>query len=206
MEATQTPLLNEPDFNYSGIYTYADYLRWTIEERIELIRGKIFRMSPAPRYSHQETITNIFTPLSAFLKNKSCQVLVAPFDVRFPRKSKKDGDIITVLQPDLCVICDPSKIDARGGIGAPDLIIEILSPGNSKKEMRLKYEVYEESGVREYWIVDGERKACHLFLLEGGQYKACRPFVEGDILESRVLPGFKIPVADVFWEKFGPIA
>lgn len=203
METLQKHSLTEPDFNYSGNYTYADYLRWTIEERIELIRGKIFRMSPAPSSNHQTILNNINGPLWSFLKNQPCQVFVAPFDVRFPRKSKQDNDIVTVLQPDLCVICDPSKIDARGGIGAPDLIIEILSPGNSKKEMRLKYEVYEESGVKEYWVVDGERKVCHLFLLEDGQYKACRPFVEGDVLESRVLPGFKIPVDEVFFRKFG---
>lgn len=203
METLHTPLLTEPDFNYSGDYTYADYLRWTIEERVELIRGKIFRMSPAPSSNHQTILNNINGPLWSFLRSHPCQLFIAPFDVRFPRKGKQDKDIITVLQPDVCVVCDPDKIDERGCIGAPDLIVEILSPGNSKKEMRLKYEVYEESGVREYWIVDGERKVCHIFLLENGLFTPHRPLVEGDVIKSQVLTGFEIVVDDVFFRKFG---
>ncbi len=200
---TQPVTLNEPDFNYSGLYTYADYLRWTIEERVELIRGKIFKMSPAPRYGHQELSGNIYGPMRNFLLQHPCQVMIAPFDVCFPRKSKKDEDITTILQPDICVICDPDKISDRGTcMGAPDLIVEVLSPGNSKKEMKLKYEVYEESGVREYWIIDPERKVCHVYFLEENLFVSRRPLIEGDVLKSRVLSGFELPVDDVFFQKF----
>src|SRR6478736_6826824 len=150
--------LNEPDFDYAGIYTYADYLKWTIEERLELIKGKIFRMSPAPNRMHQALSMRIANPIYNLLRGQQCQVYTAPFDVRLPRKSLKDEDIITVVQPDICVICDPSKLDERGCIGAPDIVVEILSPSNNKKELKNKYEVYEESGVKEYWIVTPQER------------------------------------------------
>ena len=154
--------VNEPDFNYTGRYTYADYLQWTIEERLELIKGKIFRMSRGPDMRHQWISTKIFGPLWSALRNQRCRVFAAPFDVRLPRKSREDKDIITVLQPDLCVIFDQSKLDEKGCIGAPDIVVEILSPANNKKELKNKYEVYEESGVREYWIVSPQDKTLHL--------------------------------------------
>ena len=117
--------VKEPDL--SGTYTYADYLTWQWEEMAELINGKIFKMSPAPSGLHQRISGNLFGPLWNYFRGKKCQVFSAPFDVRLPGSSKKDRDIITVVQPDLCVICDPSKMDERGCLGAPDWIIEILS-------------------------------------------------------------------------------
>lgn len=202
MKPVQTPSLNEPDFNYSGIYTYADYLRWTIEERIELIRGKIFRMSPAPLRSHQEILTNLSLPFLNFFARNPCQVFLAPFDVRFPRKGKKDEDIITVLQPDLCVICDPEKVDERGGIGAPELVVEVLSKGNTRKEMKLKYEIYEESGVKEYWVIAPEHRVCFIYVLEGNRYRALPPVPEDQLLQSVRFPGLEVAVNDVFKSKF----
>ncbi len=203
METVQKPpLLTEPDFNYSGNYTYADYLRWTIEERIELIRGKIFRMSPAPSWGHQAVSTNLLNAFVPYFQEKPCQLFTAPFDVRFPRKSKKDKDIITVLQPDLCVICDPAKMDPRGCLGAPDLVVEILSPGNTRKEMKLKYEIYEESGVQEYWVVIPEAHVCFIYVLEAGKYRALPPFPEGEVLKSVLFPGLEIEVDAVFKSKF----
>ena len=134
------------------IYSYADYFKWDFEERVELIKGKIFKMSPAPSLLHQVITRKMIIKIGVFLEHQPCQLFGAPFDVRFPGKSKKDEDIITVLQPDLCVVCDPSKLDSRGCNGAPDIIVEILSPGNTTKEMNKKYEIYEEAGVKEYWI------------------------------------------------------
>ena len=141
------------DLDIDGFYSYADYYKWKLEERIELIKGRIFKMSPATTSAHQVISREISGELWLFLKGKSCQVFSAPFDVRIPRKSIEDKDIITVVQPDICVVCDPAKIDKKGCIGAPDIVIEILSPSNSEKELKNKYEVYEESGVREYWVV-----------------------------------------------------
>jgi Uma2 family endonuclease len=123
---------NEP-FSEYGRYTYADYLTWQIDEMVELIKGRVFRNSAAPRRIHQEISGKVFTRLFNFLEGKECGVYSAPFDVRLPVKSKRDEDIDTVIQPDICVVCDKSKLDEMGCIGAPDLIIEILSPGSNNK-------------------------------------------------------------------------
>ncbi len=190
--------LNEPDYTYNGEYTYADYLKWTIEDRLELIKGKIFKMSPVPNLVHQRLSGDIHGIIWSFLRDKKCQVFSAPFDVRLPRKSRANEDIITVVQPDICVVCDPGKLDDKGCIGAPDIVIEILSPGNSAKELRNKYEVYEESGVNEYWIVSPPQETLLIYLLENGKYKASRPLTTGDVATSEILPGFELDLDEVF--------
>ena len=140
----------EPEATYS----YADYLRWSFEERVELIKGKLFRMSPAPSRGHQEISSVISRELLSFLKGKSCKVYYAPFDVRFPNQQEDiDAQTFTVVQPDICVICDHSKLDDAGCRGAPDLIVEILSPSTASKDLNEKYQLYEEHGVKEYWVV-----------------------------------------------------
>jgi Uma2 family endonuclease len=190
--------VNEPDFSYSGEYTYADYLKWTIEERVELIKGKIFRMSPAPNPVHQQLSMELSGRLWRFLDGEKCKVYTAPFDVRLPIKSKKDKDIITVVQPDICVLCDREKIDGRGCIGAPDIVVEILSPSNNKKELRNKYEVYEESGVKEYWIVSPQDYTFLVYTLKDGKFVPSRLMGEGDVVHSSVLPGFSLDLSEVF--------
>lgn len=133
----------EPFTDY-GRYSYADYLGWQMDEMVELIKGKVFRSAAAaPKRIHQKISGKIFNRLFNFLEVQKCEVYEAPFDVRLPIKSRKNEDIDTVVQPDICVICDKSKLDDLGCVGAPDLIIEILSPGNNKKELKSKYEVYE---------------------------------------------------------------
>src|SRR5690606_39235284 len=105
----------------------------------------------------------------------------APFDVRLPKKSRADKEIFTVVQPDICVICDPEKLDDRGCIGAPDIVVEILSPGNNRKELRNKHEIYEESGVKEYWIVWPIEKTFMKYVLdEQGKYQPSRIMTLGD--------------------------
>lgn len=191
--------LNEPDFNYSGLYTYADYMRWTIEERVELIKGKIFRMSPAPMNIHQSAVGNVFGILWTYLKGKTCEVRTAPYDVRLYRKSKKDEDILTVVQPDVCVICDPAKIDVRGCIGAPDIVVEVLSHSNTKKELKNKYEVYEESGVKEYWLVHPSDKTLFRYILGiNGKYTPDALYASDDIITTSVLPGLELKLEEVF--------
>ncbi|MCE2994867.1 MAG: Uma2 family endonuclease [Cyclobacteriaceae bacterium] len=140
--------VEEPD--YAGSFTYADYMKWTVPDRMELIRGKIYKMPPAPRTVHQQVTGNLLVEIGNYLIKKRCQVFVAPFDVRLPESAQKhaDKDITTVVQPDICVVCDPSKIDERGCLGAPDWIIEVLSPRTSAKDLSIKFEVYEEAGVR----------------------------------------------------------
>jgi Uma2 family endonuclease len=185
--------------DFSKTYSYADYLKWEFKERLELIKGKIFNMSPAPATRHQQISSKIFARIWNFLDGQDCQVFAAPFDVRLPLKSKKNADVETVVQPDICVICDAKKIDTKGCLGAPDLIIEILSPGNSKKEMKDKYEVYEESGVKEYWLVDISNECVFVYVLDkSGKYTGLKPFVTEDIIESSTLIGFSISTQDIF--------
>ncbi len=196
----ETQLLNEPDFDYPGTYSYADYLRWTIEERVELIKGKIFKMS-GPLRRHQVVAGSVFAHLWMFLEDKQCKVYQAPFDIRFPKKSKEDKDIFTVLQPDVCVVCDPSKLDDRGCIGAPDIVVEVLSPSNNKKELRNKYNVYEEHGVKEYWILHPSEKTFFRYLLgNDGKFIPTHLLTEGDVVTTIILPGFELVLDKVFQE------
>ena len=133
--------VEEPILDYGKEYTYADYLQWRFKERIEILKGKVFKMSPAPARLHQKISRELGGIFYNYFRNHKCEFYVAPFDVRLVdtrKKSKKDEDISTVFQPDICVVCDPKKLDKKGCLGAPDFIIEILSPGNSKKEMKYK--------------------------------------------------------------------
>lgn len=157
------------DLDLTKSYTYADYLKWQFSERLELIKGKIFKMSPAPGSAHQRVSGRVFLKLGNYLTGKSCEVFNAPFDVRLSR-TVNDTQVYTVLQPDVCVICDRSKIDARGAIGAPDIVVEILSPGNNKKELQIKYEVYEEAGVLEYWIIHPSERTFMKYTLINNSY------------------------------------
>ena len=193
-------LVKEPFPDY-GSYTYADYLTWQLDEMVELIRGKVFRKAAAaPRRIHEELTVILVSRFYEFLKGKTCKVYTAPFDVRLPVSSKKHEDINTVVQPDLCVVCDPEKLDDLGCVGAPDLIVEILSPGNNKKELKNKYEVYESSGVGEYWIIHPDERTLLIYTLVGGQYCASRLFTMGDRISSHALPGFELELDEVFDE------
>jgi Uma2 family endonuclease len=178
--------VEEPDSSLT--YTYADYLQWKFEERLELFRGKIFKLS-APNTRHQDISRNILVPIALFLKMKPCKVFAAPFDVRLPVKNKKkDDQVTTVVQPDICVICDETKLDSRGCCGAPDLVVEILSPGNSKKEIRLKHELYEEAGVKEYWIINPEEE----------KLSGLKMYASGDTIQSMAVPGLNINLTEIF--------
>ena len=185
--------LNQLDL-VNGIYSYADYLVWKIKERVELLKGKILEMS-APSPIHQEISGNLQGALFVFLKNSKCKLYTAPFDVRFPQKG--ESQVYTVVQPDLCVICDFEKIDSKGCVGAPDLVVEILSPGNSKKEMKSKFALYQEEGVREYWVVDPERELVFVYVADNKKFKPTIPIAD-DYVYSTIFPDFKIHTSDLF--------
>jgi Uma2 family endonuclease len=189
---------NLADLDMNKLYTYADYFKWQFEERVELIKGRIFKMSPAPNYFHQSIAGELYGLLREYLKGHPCKAMIAPFDVRLPRKSKEDKDIVTVLQPDVCVVCDPSKFDYRGCIGAPDIVVEILSPGNNAKELRNKFEVYEEAGVKEYWVISPQDNTFLMNTLVDGRYVTSRQMAAGDIVTTTVLPGFTIDLKELF--------
>ena len=188
------------DLDLTKSYTYADYLKWTFEERVELIKGKIFKLSPAPSSAHQRISLRLHLAIGNFLAGNRCEVFTAPFDVRLPRKSVNEKDIITVVQPDLFINCDPSKIEERGCLGAPDIVIEILSSSNNKKELKYKHELYQEAGVKEYWIVDPRETSVQVYLLIDGKLLASgHMFAEdNDLVTTRILPGFKLNLADLF--------
>ena len=189
---------NFNDLDLNGTYTYADYLKWKFEERLELFRGKIFKMSPAPDRYHQEISGNLYFNLAKILKKSSCNLYAAPFDVRLQKLKANDEKVTTVVQPDLCVICDENKLDDKGCNGAPDLIMEILSPGNSKKEMGIKFDLYEENEVKEYWIVDPSEKTVLMYVLKENKYVGLKPFIEDDNITSSLFPQLKFPLAEIF--------
>ena len=191
-------LVKEPYTEY-GRYTYADYLTWEIDHMVELIKGKVFRQAAAaPRRIHQELVLKIGSQLNGLLKGNKCKVYVAPFDVRLPVKSRKHEDINTVVQPDICVVCDPEKLDDLGCVGAPDLIMEILSPSNNKKELQNKYEVYEESGVLEYWIIHPYEKTLLVYTLTDRKYVPSKLFTFGDRVPSQCIEGFVLDLDELF--------
>ncbi|RLJ72881.1 Uma2 family endonuclease [Pedobacter alluvionis] len=193
------PVRQFNELDASLTYSYSNYLNWLFPERVELIAGKIFKMSPALSSFHQVITGKIYRRLGNFLEKQSCKVFISPFDVRFPKESKDDNEIFTILQPDICVICDKSKLDARGCIGAPDLVIEILSPGNTKMELLNKYKVYEEFGVKEYWVVSQSDQSILIYTLnEMGKFQPSKIFTLSEKITSTVLPGFELALDDVF--------
>ena len=180
------------------VYSYADYLKWRFEERVELIKGKIFKMSPAPAKKHQEVSGNLFGLFWTHLRNSKCKVYSAPFDVKLPAKSKKDEEIFTVIQPDICIVCDPEKLEERGCTGAPDLIVEILSPTSSKRDLKDKFVLYEESGVAEYWVIYPAEETLEVFRLNNaGKYHLENICVKDDIVKTRSLK-LQIDLKEVF--------
>ncbi|WP_025143918.1 Uma2 family endonuclease [Pedobacter jeongneungensis] len=189
--------LNEVDF--SADYSYADYMRFEFEERLEIIKGRIFQMSPAPSRIHQKILGRIHNHIYNVLKGHKCEVYMAPFDVRLAKKTQTDKEIFTVVQPDLVVVCDQNKLDKRGCIGSPDIVVEILSPGNSKKELINKYEVYEEAGVKEYWIVSPLDKTFFRYILDDqGKFQPTKLLTEGEEVSTPILPGFTLILEEVF--------
>ena len=197
-ELNDEPVKKFEDIDASLTYSYSDYLRWLFDDRVELIKGKVFKMSPAPSRVHQEISINILKSLLNFLVDQKCKVYCAPFDVRFPKESPADASIYTVLQPDICVICDKSKLDDRGCIGAPELVVEILSPGNNKKELLCKYKIYEEFGVKEYWVVSQSDQTILIYTLNDGRFSPSKIFTLSESITSSVLPGFELLLDDVF--------
>ncbi len=183
------------------LYTYGDYLNWSDEQRYELINGKIYLLAPAPSRSHQEILVELIRQFSIYLFDKDCKVYAAPFDVRLPEREEKDEHIQTVVQPDILVICDEDKLDKRGCRGAPDLIIEIISPFSGARDRKEKRNLYEKHGVKEYWLVDYNEKTVEVYLLEEkNNYR--KPFVYSreDKVSVNVLNGLDINLSYVFKE------
>ncbi|MCS6967293.1 MAG: Uma2 family endonuclease [Cytophagales bacterium] len=188
------------ELDFGKQYTYADYLTWKFVERVELLKGFIRQMS-APSVRHQRISVRLSGMLSSFFRKTPCEVFHAPFDVRLYDRQKSylsDEQIYTVVQPDLCVICDASKLDERGCNGAPDWIIEILSPGNPQTDLRDKYELYQEAGVLEYWIVFPSEQIVEQFVLKEGSYYLHEVYHAEATAVPVLFPALSIPLQEVF--------
>jgi Uma2 family endonuclease len=197
-----TPTItNLSQLDRQGTYSYADYLTWRFEQALEVIKGRIFPMA-APSRTHQRLSWKLTVAFDNHFKNHRCEAYAAPFDVRLydrAKSTKADKDIYTVVQPDLCVICDLNKLDERGCLGAPDLIVEILSPGNSSREMKIKRDLYAESGVREYWIVDPDHETVTRYNQEtDDQYGRPLIFVSDEQMPSVIFSDFTLILSELF--------
>jgi Uma2 family endonuclease len=175
-------------------YTYADYLTWNDGKRYELIDGEVYMMSPAPSISHQEISGGLFSEMFNYLKGKSCKVFAAPFDVRL---NAETGDN-TVVQPDISIVCDMDKIkDGKSCKGAPDMVVEILSPTTVRRDRIDKFKKYLEAGVREYWVIHPEERNVLVYLLKDEQYVS-QAYSDTDTISVSVLDDCRINMAEVF--------
>lgn len=173
-------------------YTYADYLQWPEDVRYELIDGVPYLMAPAPLIEHQDIAGEIFRQLANQLVGKPCRPYIAPVDVRLPRQNEADAAIDTVVQPDVLVVCDPSRIDRRGVRGAPDWLVEVLSPSTAAHDQIAKRRIYERAGVREYWLVHPGDRTLTVYALVDGQYGRPEIYELKDETPIGVLPGVVI--------------
>ena len=195
-------LVEEPQNEYG--FSYADYLTWHFKERIELIKGKIFKMSPAPLVSHQTISMNLVSFFIKKLNHSPCQLFYAPIDVKligtsFKKRKIPDNEIYTVVQPDIIVVCDSEKLaDPRSINGAPEMVVEILSPGNTKTETKHKLNLYEENGVLEYWVVHPPYHYVEVYLLKNNCYSKPTIYEMGEKINCTVLKGIKVPVEEIF--------
>lgn len=182
-------------------YTLADMLTWDESERAEIIDGEVFLMG-TPSRIHQEISGELFGQLRDYLKGKKCRVYAAPFAVRlFERDGDRPNKVDTTVEPDITVICDSSKLDDIGCKGAPDMVIEILSPSTRRHDQMTKLNLYCRAGVREYWIVDPEAKVVLALLLENGSYFVKQTGTAGDKMKVNVLEDCEINLTDVFPEQ-----
>jgi len=178
-------------------YTCLDFLEGTEQDREELIDGYFYRMAGTGT-AHQMVLGDIYCQLANYLRGKKCRVFSAPYDVRlFEKKGDRPEQVDTVVEPDISVICDPDKIDERGCAGAPDLVVEVLSPSSRRHDRLVKFNLYQRAGVREYWIVDPAEKVVETYYLEDGRYFAS---VSGgdEKLRVRVLEDCVIDLGEVF--------
>ena len=177
-------------------HTYGEYLTWSQDERFELIDGVAYTMAPAPIRGHQRLVGELFRQIADALEGGPCEVNVAPFDVRLPEKDEADEAILTVVQPDIAVVCDRAKLDERGCRGAPDWIIEVLSPASAGHDQIAKLALYERHGVREYWLAHPADRIVTVHRLEGGAYGRPRVSEMKDRLAS-----IACPQVEIDWER-----
>ncbi|MDZ7751028.1 MAG: Uma2 family endonuclease [Gammaproteobacteria bacterium] len=169
-------------------YTYHDYCQWPEDERYELIDGNAWLMSPAPGVDHQTVAFEVARQVANALEGHSCRVLVAPVDVLLPRGDEADGVVDTVVQPDALVVCDPGKVSRRRVRGAPDWVLEVLSPSSASHDQTRKLAAYERAGVREYWLVHPVDRVLTVYRHDGSAYSRPRIQALSGTTTLEVLP------------------
>jgi Uma2 family endonuclease len=190
-----------PAENEDHRYTYGDYLTRPDEERWELIDGIAYAMTPAPSTQHQRISGELFRQLSNYFLDKSGEVFAAAFDVRLPQGNEQDEAIDTVVQPDIVVVCDPAKIDEKGCKGAPDLVVEIVSPSTVQKDLKQKMALYERAGVKEYWIIHPADKTVMIFKLnQMAQYGRPEILTKEDTLKTDLFEDLSVDLKRAFRE------
>jgi len=180
---------------FGKLYTHEEYMNLDYGDgipRLELIDGEIYFMA-APNREHQEIAGNLHGTIWNFLKGKKCQVFAAPFAVNLGKGKGHD----TTVQPDLVVVCDPNKLDKKGCNGAPDIVIEILSPSTAKLDVGIKQKKYQDAGVLEYWIISPDMRTVQQYTLKDGLYFA-NSYTGEYVVTSNVLEGLEIPWSDIF--------
>jgi Uma2 family endonuclease len=196
--------MGEPAKKMDGRFCYRDYKNWPNDERWELIDGIAWDMSPAPSRKHQWIVMELGALIRNHLKGKKCQIYPAPFDVFIFEPNEEKDDIRNIVQPDLTVICDREKLKGKGCFGAPDLVVEILSPYTSKKDLNEKFNLYERSGVREYWVFDPGFQALQIYrITDKGRFSEADIFEQKDLVTSVVLEGFQFRLSEIFEDYTG---
>jgi Uma2 family endonuclease len=180
-------------------FTYKDYLTWPKAQPGEILNGVPYGRSPAPTVKYLEVLGELYLAFANYLREKPGKVFPFPFEVRLPLNSQqKDEDILTVVQPDLTVVCDLNKLDEKGCKGAPDLIIEVLAEDTLHRDLYIKLRLYEKAGVAEYWAVHPQDKTALVFILEGTTYKTPSLYKAEDEVTVGIFPDLKIDLKEIF--------
>lgn len=181
-------------------YTFADVLAWDESERAEIIDGEPVMMAP-PTTAHQLISGEIFRQLGNYLEGKKCLAIPAPFAVRlFEKDEDSPEDVDTMVEPDISIVCDREKLDKHGCKGAPDMVVEILSPSTQRHDRLVKLGLYQRAGVREYWIVSPEEQTVQVFLQRDGSLQLHEVYDRTGVAKVNVLEGCFIELEKVFSE------
>jgi len=187
-----------PQESKKDYFTYAEYKNWPNEERWEIIGGEAFNMSPAPGMTHQIYSGEIFRQIANFLEDKPCQVFSAPFDIFLPEPNESEEETSTIVQPDISIICDKSKLDEKGCTGSPDVVIEIISPSSGARDQIIKMDLYEKHRVKEYWIVHPIDKILWKYILFESKYGKPQIFDYKGTPSFEIFPDFLLDLLKVF--------
>jgi len=182
--------MDTPAEKGSGTYTWSDYRTWPDDQRWELVAGEAYAMSPSPRRQHQTILRQLTGKFIDYFDGRRCEFMPSPFDVRL-----SDRDVV---QPDLMVVCDPEQFCDTHVEGPPTLVIEILSPSSLTHDRVRKFNLYERSGVQEYWIVTPHPALIEIFLLGNGRYHLAAGFSKRDTLTSPTFPELSFPLSEIF--------